>query len=231
MYRKLISGITIVAAFAAAATVAAAATRPDDRAGPLGVGPTTSAGYGAVRPDDRAGPLGAAPGSSDAIDRYLSRQGVHKPVDPLAVSYLIGRGLSPSQVKSWTVGACSHEIKPASCLAAFETAALAAAATAAAGAQAQTSPVGQIIRQEDNKAVAREATVLSPVDRILAQERGRHNDPRLFDGASPPVIQVVGSADGFDWGDAGIGAGTAVVLVLLALGATFLVQGGRLRSA
>src|SRR5215470_19151921 len=36
-------------------------------------------------------------------------------VDPLAVSYLMGRGLSPSEVKSWTVGACSHASKPASC--------------------------------------------------------------------------------------------------------------------
>jgi len=40
-----------------------------------------------------------------------------KPVDPLAVSYLTGRGLSPSEVASWTTGACSHQAKAASCYA------------------------------------------------------------------------------------------------------------------
>jgi hypothetical protein len=40
-------------------------------------------------------------------------------VDPLAVGYLMGQGLSPSQVKSWTVGACSHRVKDASCYAMF----------------------------------------------------------------------------------------------------------------
>src|SRR5262245_28864285 len=43
-----------------------------------------------------------------------------KPVDPLAVGYLIGRGLSPSEVKSWTVGACSHATKSASCYAVLD---------------------------------------------------------------------------------------------------------------
>jgi hypothetical protein len=38
-----------------------------------------------------------------------------KPVDPLAVSVLKGRGWSPSQIYDWTQGACSYEIKPASC--------------------------------------------------------------------------------------------------------------------
>ena len=32
-------------------------------------------------------------------------------VDPLAVGYLMGQGLSPSQVTSWTTGACSHEVE------------------------------------------------------------------------------------------------------------------------
>jgi hypothetical protein len=40
-------------------------------------------------------------------------------VDPLAVSYLLGQGLSPAQVEAWTVGECSHEVKPASCFQAF----------------------------------------------------------------------------------------------------------------
>ena len=38
-------------------------------------------------------------------------------VDPLAVGYLIGQGLSRSEVTSLTTGACSHQVKAASCYA------------------------------------------------------------------------------------------------------------------
>ena len=41
-------------------------------------------------------------------------------VDPLAVSYLRGRGLTPSEIADWTTGACSHEVKAASCFAVFD---------------------------------------------------------------------------------------------------------------
>src|SRR5262245_53590530 len=37
--------------------------------------------------------------------------------DPLAVGYLIGKGLSPSEVTSWTTGPCSYQAKAASCYA------------------------------------------------------------------------------------------------------------------
>ncbi len=36
-------------------------------------------------------------------------------VDPLAVGYLMGQGFTPSQIQAWTVGACSHQAKPAAC--------------------------------------------------------------------------------------------------------------------
>ena len=77
-------------------------------------------------------------------------------VDPLAVGYLMGQGLSPSQVRSWTVGACSHQVKDASCYAMFPS---------------QVAPT-----------------------------------------------QVVPST-GFQWGDAGIGAGFTLGIVLLLGGA------------
>ena len=41
-------------------------------------------------------------------------------VDPLAVSYLGGMGLTAAQIKDWTVGVCSHATKPAVCVAAFQ---------------------------------------------------------------------------------------------------------------
>jgi hypothetical protein len=82
-------------------------------------------------------------------------------VDPLAVGYLTGRGLSPSEVRSWTVGACSHAVKPASCFAALD----------------------------DRQASATAATV------------------------------TVTPSRGFDWADAAIGAGAALGLALASAGA------------
>jgi hypothetical protein len=36
-------------------------------------------------------------------------------VDPLAQSVLRAEGLSASEVKAWTTGVCSHQVKPATC--------------------------------------------------------------------------------------------------------------------
>jgi hypothetical protein len=83
-----------------------------------------------------------------------------KPADPLAVIYLMGQGLSRSEVASWTTGACSRQVKAPSCYAMFN-------APAAAGSTQLTDS---------------------------------------------------GSA-GFRWGDAGIGAGFTLGLVLLLGGA------------
>src|SRR5436189_124057 len=58
-----------------------------------------------------------------AVAAPIAQAGAAPRVDPLAVSYLAGQGLSPSQVESWTVGACSHRVKDASCYAMFERAA------------------------------------------------------------------------------------------------------------
>ena len=55
-----------VAAIAAAA--GQAADRPDNRAGPLGVG-APAATLSVIRPDDRAGPLGVG---DDVVARYLN---------------------------------------------------------------------------------------------------------------------------------------------------------------
>ena len=41
-------------------------------------------------------------------------------VDPLAISYLSGMGLTPAQIKDWTVGVCAHAKKPAVCFAPFQ---------------------------------------------------------------------------------------------------------------
>jgi hypothetical protein len=91
-------------------------------------------------------------------------------VDPLAVSYLTGQGLSPSQVTSWTTGTCSHQVKAPSCYAMFRPAATSSAATS-------------------------------------------------------PAKEVTGSTS-FQWGDAGIGAGftLGIILLLGAVGAGVLIS-------
>jgi hypothetical protein len=116
----------------------------------------------ADRPDDRAGELGVG----------LASQGTLSPqpkVDPLAVSWLLGQGLTPSEVRDWTVGACSNQAKPTWCYSAF--------ARSAAPAQ-----------------------------------------------AAAPV--QAGRSSGFQWGDAGIGAGATLGIVLLlgGVGAALVVR-------
>lgn len=60
----------------------------------------------------------------------------------------------------------------------------------------------------------------SPDTRDVADGRG----PQTF--APPTVVRIVPTgtgAHGFDWGDAGIGAGGAIALVLLAIGSVMLL--------
>src|SRR6266536_1493763 len=66
--RSFKQSLALGLALAALSTTAAqATTRPDDRAGPLGVG-TAVLQNTAIRPDDRAGTLGVG---TDVISRYL----------------------------------------------------------------------------------------------------------------------------------------------------------------
>jgi hypothetical protein len=108
-----------------------------------------------------------------------------------------------------------------------------AVATIAVPTALGQSPVDRINAQErargNDARIVGSPPAADPVARILAQERGRQFDPRLF--ATPaPSIQIVESG-GFHWSDAGIGAGTAAGLLLLALGTTLVVRSGRVRSA
>ena len=92
-----------------------------------------------------------------AVAAPIAQSSSKPKVDPLAVGYLIGQGLTPSQVTSWTTGACSHQAKASSCYAMFKP------------AEASSTPVSD--------------------------------------------------STGFQWGDAGIGAGFALGIVLLVGGA------------
>jgi hypothetical protein len=117
---------------------------------------------GADRPDDRAGVLGVGVASQGTLRTQPK-------VDPLAVSWLLGQGLTRSEVRDWTVGACSKRAKPTRCYSVFER----SVAPAQAAASADTS-----------------------------------------------------RSSGFQWGDAGIGAGATlgIVLILGGLGAALTVR-------
>jgi hypothetical protein len=131
-------------------------------------------------------------------------------VDPLAVGYLTGQGLSPSEVTSWTTGACSHQPKAASCYAILDAARL-----------ATTSPVSKPV---DPLAVGYlTGQGLSPSE-VTSWTTGACSQP-VKDAAcfamfrSPAVSTQIGSSIGFQWGDAGIGAGFTLGALLLIGGA------------
>ncbi len=109
-------------------------------------------------------------------------------------------------------------------------AALMIAATAVGAAQAQDSGTGQrIIAQEKAMRLVPPATEARGHG-IQAQERGRRSDGRLFGASGGAPILVAGSADGFDVGDAGIGAAAALAVSLLALAAAAFRKTSRQRA-
>lgn len=71
----------------------------------------------------------------------------------------------------------------------------------------------------------------SPADYGTVSEPGQYGMPRPLPADCEPVGGTSGGS-GFDWADAGIGAGAAFGLVLLALAAAVsLRSGGRLERA
>jgi hypothetical protein len=75
------------------------------------------------------------------------------------------------------------------------------------------------------------ATQPTPIERIIAQERGRHGDPRIFGLSERAPAQIVQVPDGFDWGDAGIGGAATLALVLLMAGGAALRHESRRQEA
>ena len=72
---------------------------------------------------------------------------------------------------------------------------------------------------------------LTPVQRVIAQERGRRLDPRIFGTFPLPQVTIVQASRGFDWGDAGIGGAATLALVLLAAGGASLRRVSRSQVA
>jgi hypothetical protein len=98
---------------------------------------------------------------------------------------------------------------------------------ATATAQADSPQLRSTIAAEN----ADSSATRSPVGQIVAQERGRSSDPRLFYPSGPAPVQVVGPADRFDMRDAGVGAAAVLALTCLAASAFALRGSRRLRTA
>jgi len=104
------------------------------------------------------------------------------------------------------------------------------------------SPVERIILQENARrndprlyspGGSPSSTTVSPVQRIVAQENATLSHPLISAHAALPTassVRVIGS-NGFDWGDAGIGAAAALGVIALAAGALLVVRNGRPRGA
>jgi hypothetical protein len=143
-------------------------------------------------------------------------------VDPLAVSYLRAKGLSPSQIKAWTVGVCSHGVKPAACYAPSKGAAL-------TSSRAKVDPLAVSYLR---------AKGLSP-SQIKAWTVGACSHgvkpAACFQGSERTATPAQTVQSGrFDWADAGIGAGATlgVVLLLSGLGVALVMsRQGRRRQA
>ena len=84
---KLLIGVVVLSVAAAFASAALGAGRPDDRAGPLGVG-AVAAPTVVVRPDDRAGPLGVGAASSPVVVETPTASARIDWADPLVISGL-----------------------------------------------------------------------------------------------------------------------------------------------
>jgi hypothetical protein len=136
-------------------------------------------------------------------------------VDPLAVGYLMGRGLSPSEVKSWTVGICSRANKPASCFAALDR--------TTASVKVDPLAVGYLMGRGLSPSEVKAWTV-----GICSQASKPALCYAAFERTTPATstpARIVGPG-GFDWGDASIGAGAVlgVALLIAGLGAMLVVS-------
>ena len=110
---------------------------------------------------------------------------------------------------------------------AFATAAVAVPTTAAAGEPKNGVPFVAVdapvpAAGESKSSVpfvaARRPRVThpTPVERIIAQERGRRGDPLVFGLPEQAPVRILQRHSGFDWAVAGIGGAATLALVLLA---------------
>ena len=169
----------------------------------------------------------AAPAPVNAMNRSLgvpARYQVHdapvttaasaRPtVDPLAVGYLMGMGYTPNQIHAWTVGGCSHQVKPTACFGPSRGANL-----TDDGATVDPFAVSYLMGQGLTPSQVRSWTVGACAQRVKAPSCYAMSKPAATSSAATSSRQVTRST-GFQWGDAVIGAGFTLGIVLLLGGA------------
>jgi hypothetical protein len=213
--------VTLIALALAAAAVAASIATADtgSQAGttvdPLAVSMLLGKGYTPQQVE--AWTVGACSHAQKPADCFGPSKGANLEgsaarVDPLAQSYLLGRGLSPHEVTSWTTGNCSHESKDASCYAMLDH----TAATRAVDPLAVSYLSGQGLTP---------AEVASWTTGSCSHEVKATSCYAMFE----PTATVATRSIGFSWGDAGIGAAATlgIVLLLAGLGAAFVSRHNR----
>jgi hypothetical protein len=136
-------------------------------------------------------------------------------VDPLAVGYLIGKGYTPNQIHAWTVGGCSHQVKPAACFGPSKGASL-----TDDGATVDPFAVSYLMGQGLTPSEVRAWTVGACSQRVKASSCYAMFKPTATSSRNP-----ANGSTGFQWGDAGIGAGFTLGIILLigAAGAGLLI--------
>jgi hypothetical protein len=156
---------------------------------------------------------------------------VGQATDPLAQSVLRGEGLSASQVKAWTTGVCSHQVKPASC---YRSPAQTGHVSIAPATPKPVDPLAVSILRGRRWSASRIydwtqgacSYQVKPSSCYLTAAQARSASQRLADSMGgprsiPSAIEV--RPGGFDWSDALIGAAvTAGIFVFGVTGAFVL---------
>jgi hypothetical protein len=128
---------------------------------------------------------------------------------PVAQSggYPIGRDMTPSEIASWTTGACSHPVKAFSCYRMLEPKRVDPLAVSYLMGQGLTPSEVTSWTAGACSHQVKTPSCYAMLDRSAAS--------RPSTTTSTPIAQ----SPGFQWGDAGIGAGFTVGIVLLLGGA------------
>ena len=138
------------------------------------------------------------------------------------------RTLSMAIATASAIAAVAIPVTPAAAEPKNDVPFVTAAATGPSAGEAKNQPpFAAAINARDSA----RATQPTPVERIIAQERGRHGDPRIFGPSESAPVQIVQVPGGFDWGDAGIGGAAMLALALLAAGGMALRHESRRQEA
>lgn len=155
--------------------------------------------------------------------------------DPLAESVLRGKGLSASQVKAWTNGICSHQVKPRSCYLSPSQ-----VRGASIAGKKPVDPLAVSMLRARGWSASRTydwtqgacSDEVKPPSCYLTPAQARLASKRLAESMGGPratpsaAIEVV-NPGGFDWADALIGAAAAVGILLLGAAGALTVHSRR----